>query len=125
MWNSGPVPVSFKCTPADRFACGAVLFGMLTKSRLYSSTIPSDMHYQYIRRDGAGAIKQKGAQAGADLSDEVCTLIAELLSFEPDSRPTFDMVLQSTWFAKTMTMDAAATPAGMDVAATPAAAAAP
>lgn len=79
----------------DLFACGIILFTMLTRRVPFNRAHPTDPHYYYLvsNPDNFWA-SHANAEGGENIySDEFKDLFEKMMSFDPNLRPSLEEVL--------------------------------
>ena len=91
---------SYKGIPADTFMVGVLLFIFLTGVRPFNYANKSDFYYRHmIDSDIAGFWNAHKNKQNIKLSLEARNLIASLLSFNPNARPSLEEVLNHKWMS--------------------------
>ncbi len=86
----------------DLFACGIILFIMITQHPPFTKAIPDDPYYKLIcigKEDIFWKAHARNKPNGeAFFSDDFKDLITRMLQFEPESRLTIEQIANHAWF---------------------------
>ncbi|KAJ0395232.1 hypothetical protein ATCC90586_000282 [Pythium insidiosum] len=95
----------FRGTPTDLWACGVVLFILLTGYPPFDETTPDDFWYECILNEDMDEFWQSQPDAVARPSADAIDLINRLLCVDPDRRITVSEVLAHPWLADVNEVD--------------------
>lgn len=84
---------SYDGPPVDIFACGVMLFMMLTSKQPFNEA--NDIWHQRLVADPVKAMQKRGIE----ISDEAIELVAKMVAIDPTERYTVQQIATHSWCA--------------------------
>jgi len=86
----------------DLFACGIILFIMITQHPPFTKAIPDDPYYKLIcigKEDIFWKAHSRNKPNGEDFfSVEFKDLITAMVQYDPNHRPTIEQIMNHPWY---------------------------